>query len=406
MLRITAAALVVVNSVRVNRVRKNSKEAVSMRDDDPAPQILKLEMTAKGCQCKSLCGATAPNFRCDWCWTEGDCGRKDGMTRQRWDYCDYKGDKQFEARNFSSKTEALWGKIIENSKVGPLLTKAQAVPKVLSKSMITSFDNAGDTLPTHRPKHTHANGVVCKFDMEVNGESPYTGMLASGKHSGLIRLGSARSPYDQTFPGAALKFERSGMHSANMVFLRLGGEGGGTKGGVDFFRDGLSSHMPPPKVLDITGKFKQVSDCRSMVGASDFCKYDADGKRAVNLNFPYEVQLVAPDPEMYAVNRSATCRITELLDKLKSIPPSTKIYDVLAKDGPKAEFVNIGSITTASECVTSLYGDTKLFFRHQRMEEDFKLRPEWIPDIDLPLCDGNTRDSKEWQCGGATGIEP
>ena len=29
--------------------------------------------------------------------------------------------------------------------------------------------------------------------------------------------------------------------------------------------------------------------------------------------------------------------------------------------------------------VTSNWGDEKLFFRHQRMEEDLAIHPEWMP---------------------------
>ena len=36
-------------------------------------------------------------------------------------------------------------------------------------------------------------------------------------------------------------------------------------------------------------------------------------------------------------------------------------------------------MVTQSECVTSYFGDEHLFFRHQRMDDDLKLRPEWEP---------------------------
>jgi len=29
--------------------------------------------------------------------------------------------------------------------------------------------------------------------------------------------------------------------------------------------------------------------------------------------------------------------------------------------------------------VTSYWGDEHMFFRHQRMDDDLKLRPEWVP---------------------------
>ena len=44
-------------------------------------------------------------------------------------------------------------------------------------------------------------------------------------------------------------------------------------------------------------------------------------------------------------------------------------------EGPEAyghEFKKIGEIITTSDLVTSMYGDTKLFFRHVRYEEDLE----------------------------------
>ena len=39
--------------------------------------------------------------------------------------------------------------------------------------------------------------------------------------------------------------------------------------------------------------------------------------------------------------------------------------------------VVLGDIITMDECVSSNYGDTKLFFKHQWIEEDAALKPEW-----------------------------
>lgn len=37
----------------------------------------------------------------------------------------------------------------------------------------------------------------------------------------------------------------------------------------------------------------------------------------------------------------------------------------------------VGSLVTTSETVKSFYSDDMLFFRHQRAEDDIKLKPEW-----------------------------
>jgi len=39
----------------------------------------------------------------------------------------------------------------------------------------------------------------------------------------------------------------------------------------------------------------------------------------------------------------------------------------------------IGQMKTKSQLVTSYWGDEHMYFRHQRMDDDLKLRPEWLP---------------------------
>ena len=37
----------------------------------------------------------------------------------------------------------------------------------------------------------------------------------------------------------------------------------------------------------------------------------------------------------------------------------------------------IGTLVTASESVSSKFGDESMYFRHQRAEDDIKMKPEW-----------------------------
>ena len=62
------------------------------------------------------------------------------------------------------------------------------------------------------------------------------------------------------------------------------------------------------------------------------------------------------------------------------IPPGTLLFEVMALDEPEAlggVEKHIGDLITTSHCVTSLWGDTQLFFRHTRFEEDIAERPHW-----------------------------
>ena len=41
------------------------------------------------------------------------------------------------------------------------------------------------------------------------------------------------------------------------------------------------------------------------------------------------------------------------------------------------EGFSMGDIVTVDECVSTLFGDTKMFFKHQWIDEDIALKPEW-----------------------------
>lgn len=65
------------------------------------------------------------------------------------------------------------------------------------------------------------------------------------------------------------------------------------------------------------------------------------------------------------------------LDQLKSIPENANLYNVYAYDGPKemgGKEALIGKLQLDGKLVTSKWGDENLFFRHQNVRDDFKLR--------------------------------
>ena len=66
----------------------------------------------------------------------------------------------------------------------------------------------------------------------------------------------------------------------------------------------------------------------------------------------------------------------EFLDTLKAVPADSTLYDVYALDAPGGKQINIGTLELEGKLITSNFADDKLFFRHQKMEDDIKLRPE------------------------------
>ena len=70
------------------------------------------------------------------------------------------------------------------------------------------------------------------------------------------------------------------------------------------------------------------------------------------------------------------------LDQLKSVPANSDIYDVYGWTAPPqigGQRVLIGSLKLQGTMVTSKWGDEKMFIRHQKMDNDIKLKPSWKP---------------------------
>ena len=68
--------------------------------------------------------------------------------------------------------------------------------------------------------------------------------------------------------------------------------------------------------------------------------------------------------------------------QLESVPADSKLYDIYALD--KSDFVDgveslIGTLQLDGGLTSSKWGDESLFFRHQKMDDDVKFHPEWVP---------------------------
>lgn len=312
----------------------------------------------------------------------------------------------FEAQTHTEKMDQLWGNItapgvVDKSK--PETSLPSALKTAATESMITSFDNEREIMPAGRSKAIHQQGVLCKINMTLDG--PFTGILGPGSHAGLIRLGSASGMTWPTFgilPGFGIKFFRTGVKSADWVMLRPSGPGGNN----DFFHTNFSNHATPQEGLVKSGKFQQASGCIDMVGLSDAASWTQDGKAVRGrARFPFEliVEPTATSPH-FKDDRKLTDE--KLVGELASIAPGSKLFDVHAYPSPAAKaagnMITIGTIHTASTCHASVFGDANMFFRHQRMEEDFAAAPEWIPQMKAlgdPNCKATTGPISKWQCG-------
>ena len=351
------------------------------------PGTTELEPTAQGCVCRTTCKASVTTglADCDWCYTQGKCGTF--SLHGYWDFCKFPKQSQYEAQSASNKLSALWEKVIESRSHGsyPFIGDAAL------ESVQTSFDVIRDVMPAGRLKVIHSVGAVCQFEMKINPDSPYSGVFApNAAATGLIRLGGALPPSASSgmIPGFGVKFLRDGVPSGN--FVALVGLSSLPHNSGNFFQANFSNAIPPPSGVTavLATKFKQASNCITQVGLSDICSFGLDGSKVVNVVFPYRLKLFSSNVQ-FPTNSVDT---NGLLDQLRSIPPGTILFDVYAfatpQDFKDDKGILLGEIVTTSECTSSRFGDNSLFFSHVRIEDDWKLRPDFIPSShDAPnLC--------------------
>ena len=125
----------------------------------------------------------------------------------------------------------------------------------------------------------------------------------------------------------------------------------------------------------IARKFCQIGTCNTKVGLSDLCAYDQDGNKYHSPVFPFKITL---EPSEVHFPREKPPNMKTFIQQFSKIPINTSIYKLIAHLHPwDSSGIILGDIRIKDKCVTSYYGDTKLFFKHQFIEEDVKLRPQW-----------------------------
>ena len=237
------------------------------------------------------------------------------------------------------------------------------------------------------------NGVggICQFKLDINANSPFTGLFQPGQISGLIRLGAAKEYVNDDFlPGIGIKFLRTGVSSGNFVGLNsLNAQ----TGSWDMFQSEMYNHVSP--IVEgiaetvLAQRFCQTNHCITKVGLSNVCKYDQDGNEVADPIFPFKVTLT---PKDQGFSKDQPGSIAELQKQFANIAPGSKLYTLTAMQSPDdVEGIYLGDLVSDGQCVTgSNFGDNKLFFKHQWINEDINLRPEWRDAyLDGCYCNGN-----------------
>lgn len=123
------------------------------------------------------------------------------------------------------------------------------------------------------------------------------------------------------------------------------------------------------------------------LGVSEFCATDADGEQVEvsTINFPFALVL---KPSAYLQGLTgqdekidAESSFDNFLDSVLNLPSGAVLFDLFAcadpKDSPDpTKLQRIGRITSTSPMLPSNPNDG-IFFKHQKKEDDYKLRPDW-----------------------------
>jgi len=280
----------------------------------------------------------------------------------------------YEALTAINKLDLIWSLIKKDStpaKWGnPLITGVQ----LLRADMKPTMEFVGDELPKGRSKLIHQTAVVAPVEWIPAADVKYTGLFKGGK--GLIRWGTAKEPNKNdagaTY-GFGFKLLRDGVPSGSYVAMYSLNDWDTWNP----FYYPYSNIVPDPEgftLATLKNKFEEGSPKKWAlgVGLSDFAAYDSAGKKAAKPIFPFRIAMVPnrdlrqKTPKTYVADSNTVIK--------KSVPAGTMLFDVFAYDAPGSPAVYIGSVKTLDAFTTTAY--EQLFFRHTRLDDDAKLRPE------------------------------
>jgi len=290
----------------------------------------------------------------------------------------------YTALTASEKQMMIWDNVVADSTSGPW--PGLELAEIFFEDMCPTLWQEGDEMPkawtgNYRQKYIHSVGNVAKVEWVSTDDHPYTGLFRGAAH-GIARLSLAAEPSadeQNTAPGIAVKFLRDGVDSANFVAM-FGVDG---QDSWNFFANDFTNHIPPATgALALLGdKFATATPYIQQVGLSDWGERGESGERESEVRFPYMLRLEPTGEIMFEDTYHGP-----VFDDLATVPEGSVLYRVYATDQPLelggAEQL-IGELVTTSPLVTSLWGDTHLFFRHQDMREDIEnYFPEWADYTD------------------------
>ncbi|QCF27138.1 peroxidase family protein [Hydrocarboniclastica marina] len=252
---------------------------------------------------------------------------------------------------------------------------------LISSVLWDKVNRESDVAPAGYDKPIHANGVTAKVAFQAVGGHPYTGLFTGADH-GILRLSVTGDPNDRGFaPGLALKLFNDGKRSQNISALyTLSGQ----DSNHNFFANEMSNYVSPEAndTLGSTVLFSLVTTKPTLLMANDISEVNQDGTSVADAVAPTQIYFV-PNEELRAVFDESP---HDFRDDLLTLGEGTKLYDVYATsenirssifpsrnrrlaEERRNSAVKVGELTTTSEMVASQFGDSGMFFKHERYED-------------------------------------
>ena len=272
------------------------------------------------------------------------------------------------------KQEFLWNERIVKTQYDqlPPLQKIDVIGLFLTP-LRAKMDYASDEAPPNWKKAIHAHASVAKIQFIPADNTPFTGLFR-GVDYGLLRLSLTGDPSDRGFaPGLAIKWLIDGTASEDFsALVSLTGQGKN----YNFFANEFSNIVPVvreigPKFINLI--FKRVTRYPTKISLKKLGEIDWQGRSVAHPLYPMQLFLVPSQAVQFSESPEHDFR-----QDLATIKSGTTIFSVYGIDLQQIETNKIqeseyrrnaqliGQIKTTSEFIASSYGDSRLFFRHQR----------------------------------------
>lgn len=351
--------------------------------------------TLKGCTCKEPCTHSA-FVDCAsqyFCIVESkDCPggeAEHSPTHGYYDHCTFPTYRPWEERTAAEKHRLLMDAVYADNTMAEYADfPFNMLYGFTTAPMVNSFEGS-DVLPVPRKKWIHAAGYTAAVRFESNGLHNYTGLF-KGADYGIIRFSSSTRPglKDVYTPSFGLKLLRDGQPSANLVTMPQIDPTSCNL--TNFFEQDFNTKLPRPESWLgnwIGRKFMQATHCPLHCGVSGVAL-----EEGTTPNFPYWLKFRSPR----SLNVPWPCdwNVLRDMDWGAELAPGTVLFNVLAYPEPDAEPFSIGQLVLTGRITRSKFGDEQLLIRHQRKEDDFALRPDWI--------EGWDSHRKDTECGFPT----